>query len=379
MQSSGLQDGRILIVDDQPTNIILLERILTHAGYSQIRSVADSRHALRVFLDWQPDLVLLDLAMPHMSGHTVLLALKSVLSENAFVPILVLTADISREAKERALSLGANDFLAKPLDVTEVLLRISNLLSTRFLHLRLEHYNAALEARVRERTRELEAAQVEILQRLAMAAEYRDDTTGRHTFRVGQLAAALARKVGLPEAEVELIRLAAPLHDLGKVGIRDRVLLKPGKLSSDEYREMKAHVSIGARILSGSHFPLLRMAETIALTHHERWDGTGYPEGLRGDQIPLVSRLVAVADVFDALTHQRPYKSAWNAAEALEALGRERGLQFDPDVVDALQVLFNEGYFGSTKTLRNADECVEDETSDCCATDFDVRQTACRG
>jgi putative two-component system response regulator len=191
-----------------------------------------------------------------------------------------------------------------------------------------------LEAKVRERTRELEAAQIEIIERLARAAEFRDDNTGQHTERVGQMAALLARELGLPDAQVSLIRRAAPLHDVGKIGIPDSILLKLGKLTPAEFELVKTHTTIGARILSGSRFALLRLAEEIAFSHHEQWDGRGYA-GLAGDQIPLAGRIVTVADVFDALTQKRPYKAAWPVEEAIAEIERQRGRQFDPDVVDA--------------------------------------------
>ena len=344
MPRAGIQNSRILIIDDQPANVLLLERILGNAGYLQFRSVLDSRHAAEAFLDFHPDLVPLDLAMPHVDGYAVLKALRSYVPDDAFLPIVIVTADTSWKAKECALSLGASDFLTKPFENAEVLLRISNLLETRFLHLQLQRQNANLESKVRERTSELEEAQVEILQRLAMMAEYRDDATGCHTQRVGQLSAAIAHVLGLTDDEVDLIRLAAPLHDLGKVGIVDAVLLKPGKLTGDEYERMREHVLIGARILSGSHFPLLQLAESIALSHHERWDGTGYHLRLHAEQIPLASRIVAVADVFDALTHERPYKRAWQAEEALAEIEFNAGSQFDPRVVDSLREVLRYGY-----------------------------------
>ena len=211
----------------------------------------------------------------------------------------------------------------------------------------LEHgYQKRLENEVRERTKELnrrnaelEEARRETLYRLALAAEYRDDDTFKHTKRIGDTAALLAAEVGLPESDVELIRDAAPLHDIGKLGVSDTVLLKPGKLTGDELEHMRRHAETGAGILSGSSSDVLRAAEEIARCHHEWWDGTGYPMGLRGDDIPLCARIVALADVFDALTHRRPYKPAWPVEEAVAEVRRLRGLQFDPDVVDAFEQL----------------------------------------
>jgi putative two-component system response regulator len=342
LSAETLFQAHILIVDDQRPNVRLLERILEQAGYATTRGTTDPREVVELFEVFQPDLLLLDLHMHHMDGYTVMEALRTIIPAGAYFPILVVTADITPEAKRRALSAGARDFLSKPFDTTEVLLRIKNLLETRFLYLQLQNQNQALEAKVRERTRELEQTQIEILQRLAHAAEFRDDDTGQHTQRVGQLAARLGQDLGLPEQQVELIRLAAPLHDLGKIGIPDQILLKPGRFTPSEYEQMKSHTAIGARILSGGRYPLLRMAEEIARTHHERWDGSGYPLGLAGEDIPLAGRIVAVADAFDALTHERPYKHAWPIHEALAEIIRQSGEKFDPSVVTALARLYEQ-------------------------------------
>ena len=332
MQKAIIQNSRILIVDDQAANIQLMERILKGVGYQHWMSLTDSRRALAVFSEFQPDLVALDWRMPHMDGLSVLKQLRSRIPAGDFVPTLILTADNSRTTRQEALSAGAKDFLSKPLDVSETLLRIYNLLETRWLHVELKRHNETLEQRVRERTQDLERAQLEILQRLAMAAEYRDDCTGQHAQRVGKLSAVLGRAMGLPADEVELLRLAAPLHDVGKIGIPDGILLKPGKLTSQEYAEIKKHTDIGRVILSGSDFPILRMAERIALYHHERWDGGGY-NGLAGEAIPIEARIVSVADVYDVVTHERPYKQAQSPAEALALLQEESGKQFDPNLV----------------------------------------------
>ena len=339
MQDTTLRAAQILLVDDHEANVRLLERILLQAGYTNLRRTTDPRQVLPLFSEVQPDLIVLDLHMPHLDGFAVLEQLRPLIPAGTYLPILVLSADITRDAKQRALQMGAKDFLTKPLDQVEVLLRIKNLLETRFLHRALRAQNQQLEQRVRERTRSLEAAQLEILERLARAAEYRDDDTGEHTERVGRIAALLARALGLREAEVELVRRAAPLHDVGKIGIPDEILLKPGKLTASEFAQMQTHTTIGVKILSGSRFPILQLATEIALTHHERWDGSGYPHGLAREAIPLPGRIVAVVDVFDALTHERPYKAAWPVAAAVAELRRQRGRQFDPNVVTAFLAL----------------------------------------
>jgi putative two-component system response regulator len=334
MREDDLKGARILIVDDDRCNVELLESLLALSGYRHCTSTTEPRQVLPLFTELQPDLILLDLMMPHLDGFAVMRQLGPRIPEDAYLPILVLTADATPEATRRALAAGAKDFLIKPFDRTEVLLRIRNLLETRWLHLELRSQNRLLADRVKERTRELEAERVETLERLALAAEFRDDDTGQHTKRVGRISALLARALGLPEAHVERIRHAAPLHDIGKIGIPDQILLKPGQLTPEEFEIIKTHTTIGAKILLGSRSPLLQMAEEIALTHHERWDGGGYA-GLAGEAIPLAGRIVALADVFDALTHDRPYKRAWPVEEALAWIAGQRGRQFDPAVVEA--------------------------------------------
>jgi putative two-component system response regulator len=334
MQKEIVQTSRILIVDDQADNVLLLRRTLQSACYTNLESVTDSRETLKVFTEFQPDLVVMDLRMPHVDGFSLLKQLRSRVPTGAFVPVLVLTSDNSRKAKQEALALGAKDFLTKPIDVAEALLRIYNLLETRWLHTALRRHTDTLEEKVLRRTEELEQAQLEILERLALAAEYRDDCTGQHTQRVGEWAALLGRAIDLPKEHVELIRRAAPLHDVGKIGIPDGILLKPSKLTAEEYSHIKRHTEIGRMILSGSKFAILQMAERIALYHHERWDGAGY-YGLNGDSIPLEARIVSIVDVYDVITHSRPYKEASTVEVALDEIRHERGKQFDPDLVDA--------------------------------------------
>src|SRR5262249_7002028 len=238
-----------------------------------------------IFAVFRPDILLLDMHMPGLSGFDVMERLRELIGPGTYLPILVLTADISPAIKQRALACGAKDFLTKPFDLTEVVLRIRNLLETRFLHLQLAGQNRELEIKVRERTLDLEAARLEVLQRLSLAAEFRDDDTGQHTQRVGHTSALLAQALGLSDEQVELVRLAAPLHDVGKIGIADAILLKPGKLTSEEFRVMTTHTTMGGEILAGSRSPLLQLAELIALNHHERWDGSGYPHGRHGEDI----------------------------------------------------------------------------------------------
>lgn len=324
-----------MIIDAQVSNVLQLERLLQEEGYPNFVSVSDSREALASFLGFKPDLVLVDLHMPHLDGYGVMQQLRKNMVPDSFLPILVLTTDITPEAKRRALLEGATDFLAKPLDPVEATLRIRNLIQTRSLYLQLQDHNKILDQKVRKRTQQLEQAQIEILERLAQAAEYRDDDTGEHTQRVGKMVAQIAAGLGLPNEQVEQMRLAAPLHDIGKIGIPETILLKPGKLTPKEWKVIKSHTTIGAKILTGSQSPLLQMAEEIARTHHEHWDGNGY-FGMKGDEIPLAGRIVTVVDVLDTLINNRPYKKAWPIKKAVDEIVSQRGKQFDPQVVDAL-------------------------------------------
>jgi putative two-component system response regulator len=333
MTRPDFRAARILIVDDEHANIDILRRVLARAGFTNVESTTDSRQAAARYLERRHDLILLDLHMPHLDGLEVMDQLNEIASAS-FLPILILSGDLTPEARRDALSRGAKDFVNKPFQQDELLLRIRTLLETRLLYVQIQNQNARLEATVRERTRELVEAQIEIIERLAVAAEYRDDNTGQHTQRVGQMSALLARQLGLPDSQVSLIARAAPLHDVGKIGVPDTILMKMGKLTPAEFEVVKLHTIIGARILSGGKFPLLRLAEEIAFSHHERWDGAGYA-GMRGTDVPLAGRIVAVADVFDALTQQRPYKPAWPVAEAIAEIDRQRERQFDPAVVDA--------------------------------------------
>ncbi|MDX6539948.1 MAG: cyclic di-GMP phosphodiesterase, partial [Gaiellales bacterium] len=332
MDDQLLHPSRILVVDDQEANALLLQAILARAGYRAVEILTDPLAVVRRCSESPPDLLLLDWHMPARSGPQILEEIGFLTDEPTWMPVLVVTADMAPHTKRRALSLGARDFLTKPIDVPEVLLRVRNLLQTRFLRIELQLHNELLHERVQQRTSELEDAKLEMLDRLALAAEYRDDATGQHAERIGRTSELLALELGLAPAEAILIGHAARLHDIGKIGIADDLLLKPGAYSADEFDAMKLHSTIGARILSGSTNELLRMAEQIALTHHERWDGQGYPNSHAGEDIPLPGRIVTVADVFDALTHRRPYKEPWPIAEAAQEILHASGSKFDPHV-----------------------------------------------
>ncbi|HUE96931.1 MAG TPA: HD domain-containing phosphohydrolase, partial [Longimicrobiaceae bacterium] len=316
-------------------NVLLLTRTLESSGFTAVRSTTDPLRALELCTECAPDLVLLDLHMPRLDGFALMREIARVLPRDRYLPILVLTADDSEPVKRRALLAGAKDFLTKPFSLTEALLRIRNLLETRALYLELARHNEDLATRVAERTRELDAARMEVLERLCQAVEFRDDVTGRHTRRVGELAAAVATAFGLADDTVDLIRRAAPLHDVGKIAIPDAVLQKAGRLTATELAVMREHTVYGGRILAGGRTALMTSAETIARCHHERWDGAGYPAGSRAEEIPLSARIVAVADVYDALTNTRQYRAAWTPARALAEIRTGAGRHFDPRLVEA--------------------------------------------
>ena len=331
--------ARVLVVDDEQANLDLLAKVLARAGYEQVTLTTDAGWALDQLGELDPDLLLLDLHMPGLDGFEVLRRLQTAVGPEDLLPRLVITADSTAATRRAALGLGAHDFLTKPIDVTETTLRVGNLLRTRMLHVRLRDHSAGLEQLVQARTGQLEASHRELTRRLALVGEYSDDDTAAHTVRVGQFAQQLATALGWSAAAAELIGEAAPLHDIGKVAIPDAVLLKRGPLSEEEFAVIKTHTEVGAHILSGGNSELLRLAEEIAFTHHERWEGSGYPRGLAGTDIPLAGRLVAVVDVYDALTSPRPYKHAWPLDQAVSEMRSQRGRHFDPEVLDVFLAL----------------------------------------
>lgn len=354
MQES-IKDLNILIVDDNVDNLVFLEQLFRRKGYRNITTIVDSRNVLPYMKNSEPDIVLLDIMMPYMDGYEILRRIRADTESTVFLPVVVLTAVTDRQARQQTLKDGATDFLTKPLDAIEVTQRVSNLLQTRYMYKQHLEYSNLLEAAVLHRTRELAAnnqalmkvnqvldqTTIEIADRLAEAAEFRDDATGKHTFRVGTITALIAAELGFSSDFIELINKAARLHDLGKIGIPDAILLKPGKLTDEEFSTMKQHCVIGAKVLAGGRSELLEMAERIALSHHEYWDGNGYPQGLKGKAIPVEARIVSVVDVFDALTHARPYKDAWEEQDAVDYLVAHKEKQFDAQVVDAFISVMN--------------------------------------
>lgn len=325
--------GKLLIVDDEPVNVKLLERTLAKAGYANIRSTQDPRTVCDLFETYDFDLILLDLNMPHMDGFAVLNALKT---RFGFAPpVLVLTAQSAQEFRTQALEMGAQDYVTKPFERNELLHRVSNLLGSKLYRQGLERLNESLEEKVAERTKQLNETRLQVVRRLGRAAEYRDNETGLHIVRMSKISRLLGEAMGMDDYQCDLLLNASPMHDIGKIGIPDQILLKPGKFEPEEWEIMKQHSQMGADILEGEESDLLTMARDIALTHHEKWDGTGYPNGLKGEDIPLVGRICAIADVFDALTSERPYKKAWSVEDALKLLTENKGSHFDPAVVDA--------------------------------------------
>lgn len=365
---SIVKDARVLIVDDQEANVILLERLLEKAGYNSIQSTTDARRSVEMYESFDPDVILLDLNMPFMSGYDVLQRLQPLaLERGSFLAVLVLTADISERAKEKALAMGAKDFLTKPISNVEALLRINNLAETRRMHVELQTYNRDLEGKVRERTediwtmlgrledaeKELRASREETVHRLSIAAEFRDDETAKHIERMSEYCAILARAAGYDDQQIELMRVASQMHDIGKIATPDRILLKPGRLTQEERGIIEQHPEVGFRILEGSSSDLLQLAATIAYTHHERIDGTGYPRGLADGDIPNEGRIAAIADVFDALTTDRVYRKAFPLMKALGIMREGRGTQFDADLLDL--------FFDSLDIVLEARDLHEDE------------------
>jgi putative two-component system response regulator len=331
--ANRLDHARILIVDDEPANLKLLDKMLASQGYAQRILIQDPREVLDHYKEARPDLILLDINMPHLDGYQVMEQIKA-LDDPLTPPIVILTAQYGRDYLLKALSVGARDFINKPFDRAELLMRVRNLLDAQLGHRMLHEQKDVLEEMVRIRTEELNRTRLQVVQRLGRAAEYRDNETGYHIIRMSHMSALLAQKLGWNEADTDLMLNASPMHDIGKIGIPDHILLKPGKFEPAEWEIMKSHAAIGAELLDGDDSALLRLAREIALSHHEKWDGSGYPNGLAGAAIPQSGRIVAVADVFDALTSVRPYKRAWTVAAAEAFMRDNAGSHFDPAVAE---------------------------------------------
>ena len=353
------EKARLLIIDDEPINARIIEKILSQAGYRQVVVHTDSASAVETIAAQRPDVVLCDVCMP-VSGMEIL---GRVVKDPVLVhiPMIMMTASDDESLRAQALESGATELLSKPLRVTELLPRVRNALMLKSHVAHLQSYSHELERQVRRRTNELLTSRTELVHCLARLAEYRDNETGRHVIRVGRYSGLLARALGLDQDTVELIEHAAPLHDIGKIGIPDAILLKKGKLTPEEYEIMQRHVArgkgafepmsahemkafhshtiLGEMMVGSGSSPLLTMASQIALTHHERWDGGGYPIGLAGEEIPISGRIVAVADVFDALSNKRPYKPAFPIEKCFAILDEGSGNHFDPKVIAAFKLV----------------------------------------
>jgi putative two-component system response regulator len=334
MINKSVRNECIMIVDDEPVNLKLLDKMLRMHGYDKLILISDPAVVIHQYLEHSPDLILLDINMPVLDGFQVMEKLKD-LNDPILPPIIILTAQHGKDYLLRALASGARDFLTKPFDRTELLMRVRNLLDAHLAHKFVHSHAATLDMMVRMRTEELRNTRLQVVQRLGRAAEYRDEETGNHILRMSHSCAHLARTIGWSEGEVELILHASPMHDIGKIGIPDSILLKPGKFDPDEWRIMQTHATIGADLLSGDESELMTMARDIALTHHEKWDGSGYPNGLKNEEIPQSGRIAAIADVFDALTSERPYKKAWTVNDATDFLLQQKGKNFDPLLTEA--------------------------------------------
>lgn len=322
----------ILIVDDEPANVRLIEKILMTVGYTNVVGIQNAQEVLPLYQEHGCDLILLDIDMPELDGFGVMEQLNKFTDGN-IPPVLILTAQHMQSFRQRAFDLGARDYVTKPFDTGELLSRVRNLLEVQMAQKYMRHQNEILEKKVLARTNELQDTRLQVVRRLGRAAEYRDNETGLHIIRMSTIASLLGEAAGMNAYESDLLLNAASMHDIGKIGIPDHILLKQGKLNAEEWEIMKTHTQIGADILSGDDSDLMIMAHNVALTHHEKWNGEGYPNRISGEVIPLVGRITALADVFDALTSARPYKKPWQIESAVELISSESGRHFDPDLV----------------------------------------------
>jgi len=330
---------KILIVDDEPRNRALLAAYLDAEGHEH-REAADGKQAIEMVKDYQPDLILMDIMMPVMDGFEAAKRIKDA-PETGHIPIIMITALEDRESRIKGLETGAEEYLTKPVDRMDLKVRVRNLLRLKEFSDFLTNHNKILEQQVRERTQALEGSFTEAIYTLMRAAEYRDDETGAHVKRISYYTRELAEKLGMDAGFCDTIHYASPMHDIGKIGTPDNILLKPGGFTPEEWEIMKAHTTIGADILAGASSPYLRMGQEIALSHHERRDGGGYPRGLKGEAIPLPARIMQICDVYDALRSKRPYKPAFDHAKTLKIIcegdGRTEPSHFDPDVLAAFE------------------------------------------
>ena len=339
MLSESLRFSRVVVIDDVTANLRLLESSLKVLGLREVKAFSDSAQGLQWLLSQPWDLLLLDLDMPAPDGFEILRQLAA--HDRNCAPVILVTALSDVENRRKGLELGANDYVCKPLDLPELLLRVCNNLQLSQASQALQRERDLLEVKVLQRTEQLGASYQAVIRCLTRAADYKDNETGNHIMRIGESAALLARAYGMDLPWVELLRQAAPMHDVGKIGIPDSILSKPGRLTEEERTVMNTHAQIGHDILQDADpSPLLSLAAEIALHHHERWDGSGYPQGLAGEAIPLSARIVALCDVYDALRSPRPYKTAWPVEKAQAFIREQAGKHFDPQLVQLMESLF---------------------------------------
>ncbi|MEQ6340585.1 MAG: response regulator [Gammaproteobacteria bacterium] len=326
---------KVLLTDDDPDHIALVQALLDKVDGCETQCFTVSADSLTWCETNVPDLVIVDYMMPEVDGMEFIRRFRGMAGKEV-IPVIMVTSRNEVDVRHQALNIGATDFLTKPVDAIELSARVRNMLTIRRNQKQLANRAVWLAGEVEKATAGIVARERETIVRLSKAAEYRDPETGAHIIRMSHYARLIARSIGLSEEEQDLIQKAAPMHDIGKVGIPDNILLKPGRLEPDELKIMRQHAQIGHEILKDSDSPILRVAAQIALTHHERYDGTGYPHATKGDDIPIVGRITALADVFDALLSCRPYKKAWEMDRVLELINNETGKHFDPLCVDAL-------------------------------------------
>lgn len=325
---------KVLLVDDGQINLTLFSALLKKIDNVTPIEFLNPAKALDWCKEHDPDLVLLDYMMPEMDGLTFLQRFRA-LEGKEHIPVIMVTAVTEKDIRHQGLEATANDFLNKPIDKIEFQARVKNMLALRQAQVQLQNRAEWLAQEVKKATQELQDSEHELIHRLSKAAEFRDPETGAHILRMSNYSKLIAKNLGLSEAEQDLLLTAAPMHDIGKIGIPDQILLKPGRLDHDELQLMRKHAEYGAELLQNAATTLTKTAEIVAATHHEKYDGSGYPKGLKGEEIPLYGRIVALADVFDALTSSRPYKKAWTIEEARQYVIENSGKHFDPKCVDA--------------------------------------------